>query len=142
GTTTDGEGRFQIEVSNENAVLVFSFVGYVSQEVVVGSRTTLNISLEVDEKSLEEVVVVGYGVVRKSDLTGSLSSVKGKDINAFPTTNALQALVGRAAGVQVVQNTGAPGGAISVRIRGTNSIRGSNEPLYVVDGFPMVGSNP
>jgi TonB-linked SusC/RagA family outer membrane protein len=98
--------------------------------------------LQQDSQALDEVVVVGYGTVKKSDLTGSLTSVKAKEINAFPTTNVLQALSGRASGVQVIQNTGSPGGAVSVRIRGTNSVQGSNEPLYVVDGFPSSGSNP
>ena len=106
------------------------------------SRTQLDVSLETDDKSLNEVVVVGYGTVRKSDLTGSLASVKAKEINVFPASNVLQALSGRAPGVQVTQNTGAPGGAVSVRIRGTNSVQGGNEPLYVIDGFPTSGSNP
>ncbi|AXE20295.1 SusC/RagA family TonB-linked outer membrane protein [Runella rosea] len=141
GTTTDGEGSFKLTVPT-NAVLVFSFVGYTPKEVTVGNQTVLNVSLELDNRQLSEVVVVGYGTVKKSDLTGSLASVKAKEINAFPATNVLQALSGRAPGVQVVQNTGAPGGAVSVRIRGTNSVQGSNEPLYVVDGFPTSGSNP
>ena len=142
GTTTDGNGAFRLSVPDETAVLIFSFVGYVNQEVSVGSRTVFDIRLVPDQKALDEVVVVGYGTVKKSDLTGSLSQVKSKDINSYPATNVLQALSGRAAGVQVLQNTGAPGGSVSVRIRGTNSIQGSNEPLYVVDGFPMSGSNP
>lgn len=123
-------------------MLVFSFVGYNPKEVTVGNQTALDVSLELDNRQLNEVVVVGYGTVKKSDLTGSLASVKSKEINAFPATNVLQALSGRAPGVQVTQNTGAPGGAVSVRIRGTNSVQGSNEPLYVVDGFPTSGSNP
>lgn len=141
GTTTDGDGAFKLTVP-ANAVLVFSFVGYTPKEVTVGNQTALDVSLELDNRQLNEVVVVGYGTVKKSDLTGSLASVKSKEINAFPATNVLQALSGRAPGVQVTQNTGAPGGAVSVRIRGTNSVQGSNEPLYVVDGFPTSGSNP
>ncbi|NBB23069.1 SusC/RagA family TonB-linked outer membrane protein [Runella sp. CRIBMP] len=141
GTTTDGDGAFKLRVP-ANAVLVFSFVGYNPKEVTVGNQTALDVSLELDNRQLNEVVVVGYGTVKKSDLTGSLASVKSKEINAFPATNVLQALSGRAPGVQVTQNTGAPGGAVSVRIRGTNSVQGSNEPLYVVDGFPTSGSNP
>lgn len=141
GTTTDGEGAFKLTVP-ANAVLVFSFVGYTPKEVTVGNQTLLEVSLELDNRQLNEVVVVGYGTVKKSDLTGSLASVKSKEINAFPATNVLQALSGRAPGVQVTQNTGAPGGSVSVRIRGTNSVQGSNEPLYVVDGFPTSGSNP
>jgi TonB-linked SusC/RagA family outer membrane protein len=142
GTSTDANGQYSLHVSSSESVLIYSYIGYVTKKVKVGSQTTINTVLEVDTKSLDEVVVVGYGTVKKSDLTGSLAQVKGKELNAFPATNVLQALSGRAPGVQVVQNTGAPGGAISVRIRGANSIQGSNEPLYVVDGFPMSGSNP
>jgi TonB-linked SusC/RagA family outer membrane protein len=142
GTSTDANGRFKLNVPEEATTLVFSFVGYLSQEVVIGNRSDINLSLKVDTKSLEEVVVVGYGTVKKSDLTGSLSQVKSKELNSFPNGNVLQALSGRAAGVQVLQNTGAPGGGVSVRIRGTNSIQGSNEPLYVVDGFPISGGSP
>jgi TonB-linked SusC/RagA family outer membrane protein len=142
GTSTDVDGQYSLQVSSPESVLIYSYIGYVTKKVKVGNRATLAVELEVDTKSLDEVVVVGYGTVKKSDLTGSLSQVKGKELNAFPATNVLQALSGRAPGVQVVQNTGAPGGAVSVRIRGANSIQGSNEPLYVVDGFPMSGSNP
>lgn len=141
GTTTDGEGRFQIEVSNENAVLVFSFVGYVSQEVVVGSRSTLDISLEIDEKSLEEVVVVGYGVVRKSDLTGSVARVGEEDIKSTPVVSLDRALQGRAAGVMVTASSGAPGASNTIRIRGTGSVNAGNDPLYVIDGFPTGNLN-
>lgn len=140
GTTTDTDGNYSVRVPSGSSVLIFSYIGYVTNRVAVGNQTKIDVVLDVDTKSLEEVVVVGYGTVRKSDLTGSLSQVKAKEINAFPATNVLQALSGRAPGVQVVQNTGAPGGSVSVRIRGTNSIQGSNEPLYVVDGFPYSGN--
>ncbi|WP_020601299.1 SusC/RagA family TonB-linked outer membrane protein [Spirosoma panaciterrae] len=143
GTTTDAEGNYRISVGNQpNGTLVFSSVGYLPKEVSIGNQSTISVELAVDNRQLDEVVVVGYGTVRKSDLTGSLAQVKGKEVDAFPATNVLQALSGRAPGVQVTQNTGAPGASISVRIRGTNSIQGSNEPLYVVDGFPTSGSNP
>jgi TonB-dependent starch-binding outer membrane protein SusC len=142
GTTTNSDGSFQLEVDDSESVLIFSFVGYLSQEVTIGSKATLAIALQVDNRSLEEIVVVGYGTVKKSDLTGSVSQIKAKELNSYPSTNVLQALSGRSAGVQVLQNTGAPGAPVSVRIRGTNSIQGSNEPLYVVDGFPLSGSNP
>lgn len=142
GTTSDVDGSFQIQVPDKGSVLIFSFVGYVSKEVLVGSQSSLAVSLQVDNRSLEEIVVVGYGTVKKSDLTGSLSQVKAKELNAYPSTNVLQALSGRAAGVQVLQNNGSPGGGVSVRIRGANSVIGGNEPLYVVDGFPINGSNP
>ena len=139
GTVSDAKGAFSMDIPNENAVLVFSFVGYSHQEVPVGNKTSLEITLKADQRSLDEVVVVGYGTVKKSDLTGSVSSIKADEISAFPTANVMQALSGRAPGVQVKQNTGAPGAAVSVRIRGTNSIQGSNEPLYVIDGFPVSG---
>ncbi|WP_293689563.1 MULTISPECIES: TonB-dependent receptor [unclassified Spirosoma] len=142
GATTDAEGKYRLNIPDGAATLVFSFVGYQNQEISIGSRSTIDVQMIPDDKSLDEVVVVGYGTVKKSDLTGSLAQVKAKDLNAYPATNVLQALSGRAAGVQVLQNTGAPGGSVSVRIRGTNSIQGSNEPLYVVDGFPLSGSNP
>jgi len=100
------------------------------------------VTLSDETIGIEEVAAIGYGTIKKSDLTGSLTQVKSNVINAFPATNVLQALSGKSSGVQVLQNTGAPGATISIRIRGTNSIQGSNEPLYVVDGFPISGSNP
>jgi TonB-linked SusC/RagA family outer membrane protein len=141
GTTTNSEGRFSLTASdNKNIVLEISSVGYQTKKVNVGKQTDINIVLEADIAGLNDVVVVGYGTQKKSDLTGSLSQVKGDEINAFPTTNVFQALSGRSSGVQVMQSTGAPGASVSIRIRGSNSIRGSNEPLYVVDGFPI--NNP
>lgn len=139
GTVSDENGEFSIN-ADPGDVLIFSFVGFVTQSITVSSQTKLDVVMLDDAKALEEIVVIGYGTVKKSDLTGSVASVKSKEINAFPTTNVLQALAGRAAGVQVIQNTGAPGAAISVRIRGTNSIQGGNEPLYVIDGFPFSGN--
>jgi TonB-linked SusC/RagA family outer membrane protein len=143
GTTTNTEGEFQLEIADElasKAVIVFSFVGFKTQEIVLGSQTALTVNLALEDKSLQEIVVIGYGQVKKSDLTGSVASIKSADLNAYPATSMVQSLAGRAAGVYVSQNTGAPGAAISVRVRGTNSIQGSNEPLYVVDGFPYSGN--
>jgi len=140
GTTADAEGKFSLSVADENSVLVFSFIGFISQEVQVGQRTNIAVQMMPDITSLSEVVVVGYGEMKKSDVTGSLSSVKGEELNAYPATNMMQSLSGRATGVQISQNTGAPGAAISVRVRGTNSVQGNNEPLYVVDGFPYSGN--
>lgn len=139
GTVTDLDGNFSIEVE-EGATLVISFIGFKTKNVSIANQTQFNIIMEPDNNDLEEVVVVGYGTVKKSDLTGSVSSVKSDEINAFPTSNVMQAMAGRAAGVQIIQNSGAPGAGISVRIRGTNSIQGGNEPLYVVDGFPFSGN--
>ncbi|PWJ59394.1 TonB-linked SusC/RagA family outer membrane protein [Dyadobacter jejuensis] len=143
GTQTDASGAFQLSMAEavlDRAVLVFSFVGYKTQEVVLGEKTNLSINMELEDRSLQEIVVIGYGQVKKSDLTGSVASIKSAEINAYPATNLVQSMAGRAAGVYVSQNNGAPGGAISVRVRGTNSIQGSNEPLYVVDGFPYSGN--
>jgi TonB-linked SusC/RagA family outer membrane protein len=143
GTQTDANGAFTLRNVPAGATLVVSYVGYTSREVSVpASGGPLEISLQAAmlRDSASEVVVIGYGTARKRDLTGAVAQVKSEDINAFPTNNLVQALQGRASGVQVKQNTGAPGSAVSVRIRGTNSILGGNEPLYVVDGFPYSGN--
>lgn len=141
GTVTDEDGRYSIAVS-PGRVLVFSFLGFQSQTITVGETKTVDVKLKEEVSALDEVVVIGYGTQRRSDLTGSVSQVGSREINEFPSTNVLQSLSGRAAGVQVSPTTGAPGAGLNVRIRGTNSIQGSNEPLYVVDGFPIFGSNP
>ncbi|WP_158600396.1 SusC/RagA family TonB-linked outer membrane protein [Fibrisoma montanum] len=143
GTTTESKGRFTLNVpeSSANATLVFSYIGYLTREVALGARSNLTVQLETDIKSLNEVVVVGYGTVKKSDLTGSVSTVKADEIRQMPTVSLEQGLQGRAAGIQVTQASSAPGGGISVRIRGGNSINGGNEPLYVVDGFPIYNNN-
>ncbi len=138
GTVTDVNGEYQINVPDVNAVLVFSSVGYVSDEVTVGNQTEINITLVSDIKALSEIVVVGYGSVKKSDLTGAVSSVSGETMTKFPSTSLEQGLQGHAAGVQVTQTDAAPGGAMSIRIRGGNSITGNNEPLYVIDGYPIL----
>ncbi|MCY7358164.1 MAG: SusC/RagA family TonB-linked outer membrane protein [Rudanella sp.] len=137
GTTTDATGSYRIAVPNTETVLVFSFVGYLSQEITIGKRNTVSISLQPDNKILNEVVVVGYGQVRKSDLTGSVSTVPVDEIRKLAVTSLDQQLQGRAAGVQITQNSGAPGGSTTIRIRGGNSIQGDNEPLYVIDGVPF-----
>ncbi|MET0464901.1 MAG: TonB-dependent receptor [Chitinophagaceae bacterium] len=135
GTSTDAEGRFSIEAQPTD-ILVVSYVGFEAKEIAVNSRTSIDITLSPDQKSGEDIIVVAYGKVKKGDLTGSVSQVKGADLSSFPTTNVLQALNGRAPGVRVMQNSGLPGAPVSVRIRGANSILGGNEPLYIIDGFP------
>tara|TARA_B100001989_G_scaffold245244_1_gene214801 strand:- start:5223 stop:8387 length:3165 start_codon:yes stop_codon:yes gene_type:complete len=134
GVVTDIEGNFNLSVSGPDAVLQVSFLGFTTQEITVGARSILDIVLVQDLQELEEVVVVGYGTVRKSDLTGAVSSIELTDNEAREFSTVDQLLQGRAAGVQVTQNTGSPGSGISVKIRGTNSLRGNNEPLYVIDG--------
>ena len=141
GTTTDVQGHYQFNVPDANAVLIFSYVGYLTQEVTVGNRSTITITLQTDSKSLNEVVVVGYGTVKKSDLTGAVAKVGETDIKATPIVAFDRALQGRAAGVQVVQNSARPGGAATIRIRGSGSVNASNDPLYVIDGFPTTGLN-
>ena len=141
GTITDDEGKYSISVA-KGGRLIFSFLGFESQTISVQDQTTVDVVLNEEVSALDEVVVIGYGTQRRSDLTGSVSQVSAREINEFPATNVLQSLSGRAAGVQVSPTTGAPGAGLNVRIRGTNSIQGSNEPLYVVDGFPIFGNNP
>ncbi|GAA4282193.1 TonB-dependent receptor [Gaetbulibacter aestuarii] len=133
GAATDFDGNYAISASPDD-ILVFSFVGYKTQEQVVGDRQTINVVLQEDATSLSEVVVIGYGTAKRSDLTGALTSVSSKDFDKQPLNNVSQALQGRAAGVQVTQNSGAPGSGFKIRIRGANSITGGNEPLYVIDG--------
>ena len=141
GTQTDVAGNFSIDAEPGN-VLVISYISHITKEVTIGqsNNAPLSITLSRDDESANEVVVIAYGQIRKKDLTGSVSQVKSKDITSYPSTNVIQALNGRATGVQVMQNNGTPGSPISVRIRGVNSILGGNEPLYVVDGFPTNGN--
>ena len=141
GTVTDLEGTYQLDVPDENATLVFSFIGYNSVEIVVGQQSVINVTMQVNVQALEEVIVVGYGTVRKSDLTGSVASIKGDAVKEFPVTSVDQALQARAPGVLVKQTSSAPGGGVSVRIRGSNSINSGSEPLYVIDGFPIYPDN-
>lgn len=141
GTITDIDGTYEIAVPNESAVLVFSFIGYVSQEVTVGSKRSINVVLVEDAQALDEVVVVGYGTVKKSDLTGSVTTIKKEDFNPGVISSAEQLISGKMAGVQVVQNSAEPGGGISVNIRGVGSINSGNSPLYVIDGLPFSNSN-
>jgi TonB-dependent starch-binding outer membrane protein SusC len=132
-------GNFNLQ-ARKGEILVLSFVGYEKQEITVNDENTLNVFLEEASSKLNQVVIVGYGRVKKSDLTGSVGSVSAKDLNAYPVTDAVIGLQGKASGVQVIQNSGAPGATISVRIRGGNSLLGNNEPLYVVDGFALSGT--
>ncbi|SFS74854.1 TonB-linked outer membrane protein, SusC/RagA family [Porphyromonadaceae bacterium NLAE-zl-C104] len=136
GTVTNIDGDFTLTVEN-NAVIQISYIGYLVQEVNSTGRNSVNIVLQEDSKTLDEIVVVGYGTMRKRDLTGSVSSIKSEDIQRSPVTSLDQAIQGKAAGVQVSQASSAPGGRVLIRVRGGNSLSSSNEPLYVVDGFPV-----
>jgi TonB-linked SusC/RagA family outer membrane protein len=138
GTVTDINGNFSISVKSGD-VLVISFLGYNDVEITVANQTQLDVSLEEEVTKLDEVVVIGYGQMRRSDLTGSVVSVSSEEISKTVSTTFEQVLQGKAAGVEVTQNTGQPGGSVSVRIRGVNSLTGNNEPLYVIDGVPVEG---
>jgi TonB-linked SusC/RagA family outer membrane protein len=133
GTVSDTDGKFSLNVA-DNAVLQVSYIGYVTQEISVGRQTALHITLAEDMQALEEVVVVGYGTVKKSDLTGSISSISSKSFLDMPNSSVNNILAGRAPGVAVRRSNGAPGEGSTLRIRGTNSLMGNNDPLIVVDG--------
>lgn len=137
GTITDMNGNYTITVNDaKKDVLVFSYIGMKTIEVPVRGRSKIDVTLEPDNQLLEEVVVVGYATVKRKDLTGSVASIKSEDLIKVPTSDATQALAGRMAGVQIVQTDGQPGSEASIRVRGGISITQSNEPLYVIDGFP------
>ncbi len=136
GIVTDVDGNYTLFKVPADATLVFSFVGMKTQEIVITGKSNIDIVMVEDAIGIEEVVAIGYGTMKKSDLTGSVASVKSEDITDIPSNNITQALQGRVAGVQIQQNSGAPGATMQVRIRGTNSIQGSNEPLWIIDGFP------
>jgi TonB-linked SusC/RagA family outer membrane protein len=138
GTTTDINGNFKLNVTNENAVLVIAYIGFNSQEIAVGSQTVINVTLVENVTKLNEVVVVGYGTQKRGSVTGAISSVKASDLQDQQLTRIDDALKGRTAGVNVVQSSGAPGAAPVVRVRGTTTINNSN-PLYVIDGVVVDG---
>jgi TonB-linked SusC/RagA family outer membrane protein len=134
-TSSDNDGRYSITVP-DNATLVFTYLGYTTQEIPVGTRTTLNVVLSADSRDLEQVVVVGYGTTQRKDLTGSVGSVSAAQLEKTPVTTLDQAIQGRVSGVQITNNDGAPGSGTQVQIRGIGTF-GSNDPLYVVDGYPV-----
>lgn len=136
GTTTDMNGRYEITVG-EGAILVFSFTGMLKKEVPVNGQTVIDVALSMDIAMLDEFVVVGYGTVRRRDITGSVASVSGEDLQAIPVSSIEQALTGRLAGVQVATTEGSPDAEVIIRVRGGGSITGDNAPLYIVDGFPV-----
>jgi TonB-linked SusC/RagA family outer membrane protein len=139
GTTTDNDGNFTLSTTKETGILVFSFTGFLPKEVSFNGTGNFNVSLDEDEKNLQGVVVVGYGTKQKSQLTGSIASVTAAEIRAVPVISPGQALQGRAPGVDVQSTSNAPGGNVSIRVRGTRSINAENEPLFVVDGIPISG---
>lgn len=141
GTVTDVAGNYSLEVPGEESILVFSSVGFTKEEVVVGNQSTIDLTLTPDLTALDEIVVIGYGTARKSDLTGSVSSIKSEEILAVPTVRLDKALMGKVAGVQVTPTSSVPGAASSIRIRGTNSLTGNSSPLFVIDGLIGAGNS-
>jgi len=136
GTITDIDGNFKLDNVPSNATLVVSYIGYQTQEIPVAGKKNFTVKLADDTQTLEEVVVVGYGVQRKSDLTGSVASIKAADaIKSAPSADITSALQGRLAGVSIMSSSGQPGSSATIRIRGTNSIKGDSGPLVVIDGF-------
>ena len=137
GTITDMSGNYSIQVNDASKdVLVFSYIGMKTVEVPVKGQKQINVTLQPDNQLLEEVVVVGYATMKRKDLTGSVASVKSEELTKTPVSDMTQAIAGRMAGVQVIQTDGQPGAEASIRVRGGISITQSNEPLYVIDGFP------
>ncbi len=137
GTISDVNGQFSMEVPDEDAILVFSYIGYTPEEIAVGNRSVLDISLMPDITSLKEVVVVGYGTQKKADVTGAVSTISIKDFKDQPVTTVSSAMQGRMAGINITNNSGEPGGSVKIRIRGANSIQGGNDPLIVMDGIQL-----
>lgn len=139
GMITDLDGNFSLTVQ-KNSTLVISYIGYVTQEIPIKGNANLNITLKEDSKALEEVVVIGYGTARKSDVTGSIASVGGDKLREIPATNITYALQNRIAGVDMAQTSSQPGATMQIRIRGTRSLTASNDPLVVLDGIPFMGN--
>ncbi|MAO15633.1 TonB-dependent receptor [Flagellimonas pelagia] len=140
GTQTDFDGNFSIKVTDGDVILTVSYIGFTTKEIPVNGQSVLNIVLQESTAVLDEIVVVGYGTQKKSDLTGSVASLGQDDMNPGANVSVDQMMLGRAAGVQINQASSAPGGGLAIRIRGSNSLNASNEPLYVIDGFPIDNS--
>ncbi|MBN2744760.1 MAG: TonB-dependent receptor [Marinilabiliaceae bacterium] len=140
GTITTGMGTYELNAPSSTSILVYSFIGFEAKEITVGNQTTINVVLNEENLGLDEVVVVGYGQMKRTDVTGSMVSVSSDAIKKSVPTSVDQVLQGRAAGVQVQQNSGTPGGSSSIRIRGINSLNASNEPIFVIDGVVIDGS--
>ena len=141
GTTTDVQGKYSLQNVPPNAILVVSSVGRKSLEITVNESNVANVTLQPDAQALDEVIAVAYGTSRKGSFTGSASVINGKEIKEQPTTSFQNALIGKAAGVQVTASSGQAGSVASIRIRGVGSMNASNEPLYVIDGVPVTSGN-
>ena len=141
GTSTDFDGKYKLKLSNPKAVVTFSFIGFKTKEVSVAGKTKIDVALTEDANNLNEVVVVGYGTTKKSDLTGAVSTISGNDLKKVPVANVAEALTGRIAGVQVTASEGSPDADIRIRVRGGGSLTQDASPLIIVDGFPINSMN-
>jgi TonB-linked SusC/RagA family outer membrane protein len=141
GTSTDFDGKYKLKLSNAKAVVTFSFIGFKTKEVSVAGKSKIDVSLVEDSNNLNEVVVVGYGTTKKSDLTGAVSTISGNDLKKVPVANVAEALTGRIAGVQVTSAEGSPDADIKIRVRGGGSLTQDASPLIIVDGFPVNSMN-
>lgn len=138
GTVTDFDGNYTLEVPSgkEYNILEISYIGYKTKEITIGNNSLINIKMEPDTQALDEVVVIGYGTVKKRDLTGAVASMKNEDVTVAPTSNVMEALQGKIAGMDIVKSSGQVGEDVSILLRGSRSIYGSNEPLFIIDGIP------
>lgn len=141
GTITDLDGKYSIAVPTNSKLLIISYIGFQTQEIEIGNKKQINVTLTEETQLLEEVVAIGYGVQKKSDLTGASNRLTDKDLNKAMASSPVEMMQGRVSGVNITQNNGEPGAGVSVRIRGSNSIRSGQEPLYVIDGVPLDNSN-
>ena len=137
GAMTNLDGDATIKLTNGNNPIVISYLGMKTQEILANGRTSIDVVLEEDSKMLEDVVVIGYGTVRRKDLTGAVATISAEDIVQVPVANAMEALTGKLSGVQVTTTEGSPDADVKIRVRGGGSITQSNDPLYIVDGFPV-----
>lgn len=136
GTVTDFDGNYTLEVPSGKNILEISYIGYKTKEITIGNNSLINIKMEPDTQALDEVVVIGYGTVKKRDLTGAVASMKNEDVTVAPTSNVMEALQGKIAGMDIVKSSGQVGEDVSILLRGSRSIYGSNEPLFIIDGIP------
>ena len=141
GTQTDFDGNYSLSNVDSNATLVFSYIGFATQEIAVNGQTTINVTLQEDAQALDEVVIIGYGTTTVKDATGAVTAVKAEDFNGGVIASPEQLIQGKTAGVNISQSSGEPGAGISINIRGSNSVRANNNPLFVVDGVPLSGEN-
>ena len=140
GAVTDLDGKFSIKVSESSRILVFSYLGFITVEKVIGESSTINVTLKEDTQALDEVIVIGYGQVKKGDATGAVTTVSAKDFNRGAISSPQELITGKIAGVNITAPSGQPGGEMKIRIRGGASLTASNDPLYIIDGIPLDGS--